>query len=509
MIIDLLQMDFATFTNSVMFGQGVSKMFSSATDAEQKKILENMLQIDIYKACQDLAKKYVKDIESSINAVNNQLSLHLNQQKTTKDMLEHAQEKEAKLEQQVNDRIAELEDEWTGYNQELQTLPDIMSLQDEADSYKSLINKLDDKINSFKEHEDTLNDLVAEKKSLQREIQTHSKEMDRKREELADLQSGKNVPKTCEMCGQDLPLEDTTHIENHIKEAIRKAGMDWQFARDELQETEQLIQKVYALLAGKSPLEKQREELASAIRQIESEMVMSVNREKQIAVLQERILKQIDEQRALLGTTYAEMIEKTISMLDDLKVRIEGEQEEIDKLTSEKSRYEFWVNGYSNQGIKSVLLDSVTPFLNTQANHYLNVLADSTIEVKFNTQTETAKGEKKDKFSVGVKNENGDDNYEGNSGGEKRRIDVAVNMALQDLVLSRSNKRLDFIVYDEVFEGLDAIGSEKVIHLLQEKAKKCGTIFVITHNDSLKQLFSKSLVVRKENGRTVIENGDD
>ena len=78
-------------------------------------------------------------------------------------------------------------------------------------------------------------------------------------------------------------------------------------------------------------------------------------------------------------------------------------------------------------------------------------------------------------------------------------------MALQDLVLSRSNKRLDLIVFDEVFEGLDEVGSSIVIEILKERASSCGTILVITHNKNLAQLFNQTMTVSKSNGRTVVE----
>ena len=146
----------------------------------------------------------------------------------------------------------------------------------------------------------------------------------------------------------------------------------------------------------------------------------------------------------------------------------------------------------------------MTPFLNERANYYLSKLTESTIEVEFTTQEKLKNGKIKDKFSVKVTNIHGDDEYKGNSNGEKRRVDVAINMALQDLVSSRSNKKLDIIVYDEVFDGLDEIGCNTVIELLQEKAKIFGTVIVITHNEHLKQLFNKYLNVVKEDGRTVV-----
>ena len=102
-------------------------------------------------------------------------------------------------------------------------------------------------------------------------------------------------------------------------------------------------------------------------------------------------------------------------------------------------------------------------------------------------------------------NKNGDEDYKGNSGGEKRRVDISINMALQDLVMSRTSKKLDLIIYDECFEGLDGIGCENVIYLLKEKARQCGTIMVITHSDNLKQLFTKSVRMIKSGGKTTVK----
>jgi DNA repair exonuclease SbcCD ATPase subunit len=96
----------------------------------------------------------------------------------------------------------------------------------------------------------------------------------------------------------------------------------------------------------------------------------------------------------------------------------------------------------------------------------------------------------------------GGDSYESNSTGERRRIDLAISLALQDLVMSRANGRLNVLLYDEIFDGLDAVGCENAIQLLHDMQKSVETIYVITHNDILKSYFDKFLVVTKENGAT-------
>jgi DNA repair exonuclease SbcCD ATPase subunit len=505
---DLLQMDFLTFTNSIMFGQGVSKMFALSTDSEQKKILERMLQIDIFKACQERAKQYLSNTQASIDKLQGEIDSLTKEKSTLKQSIEELQRKEAELEQKVTERIKELQGEKEEMLAELESLDDIGALEEDKKVMENALKKVQQKLDSFKKYEESMADLLGDKKSLQRDMNSIRKELDKKRAELADILSGKNIPKICEACGQELPLEDTTHIENHLRESMKKLEREWQEKKDELDEVEGLLNKLHTVLEGKKPLEEQKQQLQDSIRDIYIDIKHVENKQKSLSKAIERIDKQIEEQEALLGTTYTDLIESNIEKIKEIDKSLEVKEVEMSHLQKDLQHYNFWVNAYGNQGIKSVLLDSITPFLNKRANYYLSKLADSSIEVTFNTQVELKSGEKRDKFSVDVVNSNGDNDYKGNSNGEKRRIDIAINMALQDLVSSRSNKRIDLIVYDEVFEGLDSIGCEAVIQLLTEKAKVFGTVMVITHNDNLKQLFSKSLTVTKRNGRTVVEDED-
>ena len=193
-------------------------------------------------------------------------------------------------------------------------------------------------------------------------------------------------------------------------------------------------------------------------------------------------------------------------LIASLQEEIQNYQNEVQSLqntntellTLEK-RLKFWSVAYSNQGIKSYILDDVTPFLNTKLNKYLSKLASGQIEATFSTQTELKSGEKREKFSLEILN-SGDGQYNSNSAGEKKRIDLAINLALQDLVASRSSKKLNIALFDEVFDSLDDRGIDAVIGLLYSLMSEKSTILVITHNEHLKSYFTKCLTIVKQNG---------
>jgi len=153
---------------------------------------------------------------------------------------------------------------------------------------------------------------------------------------------------------------------------------------------------------------------------------------------------------------------------------------------------------FSDSGIKSYLMDMITPFLNNHANSYLNRLTNGDISIELLTQTETKSGDLRDKMDVIVSSKNGADSYASCSAGEKKRIELAMAFAIQDLLLSQSNLSVNTAIYDECFDGLDSIGCENVIDILKDKQKQLGSIYVISHNEYLKPLFSRIITVEKD-----------
>lgn len=157
------------------------------------------------------------------------------------------------------------------------------------------------------------------------------------------------------------------------------------------------------------------------------------------------------------------------------------------------------VKVYGPAGVRAHILDLVTPYLNERTSHYLSSLADDNIHAVWNTLTTNAKGELKEKFNIEVKNDVGAESFEGLSGGEKRKVRLACAMALQDMVASRASKPINIFIADEVDHALDESGLERLMTVLNEKAKERGTVLVISHN-SLGDWIDNVITVTKEAG---------
>ena len=156
---------------------------------------------------------------------------------------------------------------------------------------------------------------------------------------------------------------------------------------------------------------------------------------------------------------------------------------------------------YGPAGVRATILDDVTPFLNSQSAKYLTILSDGNIEATWTTLTPDSKGVLKEKFTIDVTNATGGETYKALSGGEKRKVRIATALALQDLVATRATKPIDLWIGDEIDDALDSSGLERLMQILEEKARERGSVFVISHNE-LRDHIKQVLLVEKLANKT-------
>ncbi len=158
---------------------------------------------------------------------------------------------------------------------------------------------------------------------------------------------------------------------------------------------------------------------------------------------------------------------------------------------------------YSPAGVRAHILDHVTPFLNSRTAHYLSALSDGNLSAEWSTISFTKKGDMREKFSIKVSNITGGQKFGLLSGGEKRKVRLSCAMALQDVVSGRATKPIELFMADEIDDALDDAGLERLMALLEEKARERGTVLVISHR-SLSDWIREVAVITKEGGVATI-----
>ncbi len=183
----------------------------------------------------------------------------------------------------------------------------------------------------------------------------------------------------------------------------------------------------------------------------------------------------------------------------------QDKHEELEQKCELEAMLEFWKKAFSPSGIRSFILDNVTPVLNESVAHYCDLLTDGEMSVNFSTKTQLKNGETRERFSINIKQKHGGKSYKSNSTGEKQRANLVTAFALSDLAELHSNKRIDFRFLDEPFEGIDELGTDAVIALLREQQSRYPTVFVVTHQSHFKEVFPVEISMVKEGGMSHLE----
>jgi DNA repair exonuclease SbcCD ATPase subunit len=178
-----------------------------------------------------------------------------------------------------------------------------------------------------------------------------------------------------------------------------------------------------------------------------------------------------------------------------------------EQLTNEEKRVrlsDFWVKAFGAKGLRSLLIDSSLPLLNEEAARISRTITGGAISIEFSATSELKSGKTVDRFEVKVDNKHGAGTYQGNSAGERAKIDLCVGLSLQHLVASRSSASFNLMFLDEAFDCLDSAAHERVVEMLSEIDK--DSIYVVSHNEDLQAWFPHTLTITKKNGFSTVES---
>lgn len=156
--------------------------------------------------------------------------------------------------------------------------------------------------------------------------------------------------------------------------------------------------------------------------------------------------------------------------------------------------YDYWIKGFGDKGIRSLIIDGMMPALNTRINYWLQFLIDNQIKLTFDQN-----------FNETINNNPPDGDpfvYNGLSGGEHVRIDLAISQAFAYLMMLSTGTCPSIVVLDEISTNIDRTGIHCMYQMICELAKD-RQVVVITHDGDLLQMIessSSTIVVERKEG---------
>jgi DNA repair exonuclease SbcCD ATPase subunit len=158
-----------------------------------------------------------------------------------------------------------------------------------------------------------------------------------------------------------------------------------------------------------------------------------------------------------------------------------------------------WLHdAFSTKGIRAKMLATVTvPYLNERLREHSAWLG---LHCQLTTQTETKGGDVQNKVDVILA---GKLTYRGCSRGERRKVDFALQCALNDLAIATGGSHVNLLVCDEVIDPLDDASAINVVEMLKVKAEDMK-ILLMAHKPFLGDRCQTKISLAKEGDVTTL-----
>jgi DNA repair exonuclease SbcCD ATPase subunit len=132
---------------------------------------------------------------------------------------------------------------------------------------------------------------------------------------------------------------------------------------------------------------------------------------------------------------------------------------------------------------RGFLLSNIIEFISKRAKEYCKVIFD-TDKIGFYLDGNNIEIDYLDKA------------YENLSGGERQKIDLIVQFSIRDMLCGYLGFTSNILVLDEVFDGLDMIGCQRVLDVISS-ISDIKNIFIVTHRRDLSVPTDKEITVVK------------
>jgi DNA repair exonuclease SbcCD ATPase subunit len=498
------------FNAAVYSGQEQMPDIPNMTDKQLKLLVEQAAGVDVLSNAYDLARERARnasDVRASAQIAYDRATDRLND---ANDQLASAEANAANWSGQQKLKIERLKDETVRKAAEFK--------QADAAFDRTAYTELDGRIAEVQQRIHAVDGERQREASLQQTYNTVNATFHSAKQAVAQAHTQVQIAErgvanvdhrcgtNCGECGKEVTAADLAAVRAAADQKLKDAHAELAARKIKLEAAEKMLEDADVELV------KHRESMTD-ISGATTEL-QNLNRERQIIAAQEvevDRLKQVAKTAALQWQASQNESNPFLPMIEAAKVNIEQREQAVEaaKQTAlaaiEEEKYaSAVVQVFAPAGVRARRLDEATPYLNERTAHYLGSLSDGSIDAYWTTLSEKKNGDLTEKFSVTVEKKGvGSGSFKNLSGGEKRKVRLACALALQDLVATRAAKAIDLWIGDEIDDALDSAGLERLMGVLEEKARDRGTVLVISHND-IKDFCRRSFVVTKVNQRATV-----
>jgi len=417
----VLECDYFRFIQTVFFSQSDRRYFTQLTESQQRKILSDLFNFSIFREGQQRAREQLRDLMAEASEKKGYVLYVKGLYKDSKSRVKTFRKKlDVALQKKQENKERLLE-----RRDELMT---------ESRAVYEQLAETEEMLRDIARWRDRIKELEAELEEVVRSI---------------NKVRGKG-PSKCPTCGQ---LLDSSR-EKAVLEKLYQQKTDITESIKEFKDLLETAANADELSKKASRLQSEYEKIRSEISSIDSDL-------KVLALDVKHLQKELKSEKKLALRRKRELR----NAIDDWK-----------KVQEMLPYLDFWETGFGSKGIELYALSQVLPLFNQKVNQFLKFLPTQRGPLVVNYHL--SRGH----LVSGIRYA-GAQRYAGASGGERRRIDLCVSLALAELSQVRSN----ILLLDEPFEGIEEGSLENVVDLL--RSLNVESVFACTHNSGLVEYF--------------------
>ena len=442
----IIGIDFKTFSQLVYQNTNASLQFLTATDANRKKFLIDLLQLEHYVELFEVFKAASKEATSKSTNVSGQLA-------TVEKWLENN-----KLEStdvlpllKVESSLEKHEKDLRHWTNELDKWTENSDKISKNNGYKKQLDAIDiDTLNADQVEFIESEDLMSEIGSI-RAVAAGAK---------TTLNKLGKVHDECPTCKQ--PIDNS--VEKAMVEVEQEKFAEAKEKLDELTEQLKQVKANNGRFESNTKAIRDWEMLYQAYdSSIPSDHVDSAELEAcvgdsrrgvQEAKAQESKLRAENERRNKLNTRLQVIQEQT----DDFKAQKEKHKADLVELQSKETTLDILKKAFSTNGLLAYKIENLVKELEELTNTYLAELSDGRFTLEFVVSN--------DKLNVQITDAGSIIDILALSSGELARVNTATLLAIRQLMSSISKSRINVLFLDEVINVLDETGRERMVEVL-------------------------------------------
>lgn len=236
----------------------------------------------------------------------------------------------------------------------------------------------------------------------------------------------------------------------------------------------------------------------SRIRGIVNKLLTSINNASKEIIYKETDITYLESQIEIFKRSGKEERKEQLQQkIDAVMKDIETKGEEITAKNEEIYKLSQWIDRFKS--FKSHLANKSLFSIQGYANMYLEHMGTN-LNLRLDGFKQNKDGSIREKITPTILRNGmveGSGSFKNYSGGERCRIDLAPTLACQYLInLSSPSGGLDYLMIDEITEGLDSLGVESLAKSIQQIGITCNIISHIKHDS----VFDNIITVRKVAG---------